>query len=131
MLIALVVCVNCPMRYVFVLRVLMSDSESLDVWGWLSKSAAMMQVPLAAVQVARVIRLACDWAPKAWRALHSSAAASVLVLTGVDGMFFPSIEKYRCQESPNRLTRYEIVLLVITRMFSCNLTTVKRVLRLL
>ncbi len=78
-----------------------------------------------------MIRLVCDWAPKAWRALHSSAAASVLVLTGVDGIFFFLIEKYHCPESPNRLNRYEIVLLVIAPMFSCNLTTVQRVLRLL
>ncbi len=42
MLISLAVCVNCPMRYVLVLIVLMLDSESLDLWGWLSRSAAMM-----------------------------------------------------------------------------------------
>jgi hypothetical protein len=46
-------------------------------------------------------------------------------------MFFPPMEKYYCPVSPNRLTRFEIVLLVIAPMFSCNLTTVKRVLRLL
>ena len=91
----------------------------------------MMYVPAAATHVALVIRLVCDWAPKAWRALHSSAAASVMVLTGVDGIFSPPIEKYHCPESSNRLNRSEIVLLVIAPMFSCNLTTVKRVLKLL
>ncbi len=109
----------------------MPDSESLDLWEWLSRSAAMMYVPLAAVQVARVIRLVCDWAPKEWRALHSSAATSVLVSTGVDGMFFSPMEKYHCPESPNIFTRSDIVLLVIAPTFSYNLMTVMRVLRLL
>ncbi len=86
---------------------------------------------MAAVHVARVRWLVSDWAPKAWRALQSSAAASLMVLTGFDGMFFPPMGKDHHPVSPNILTLYEIVFLATAPMFSWFRMMVKMVLRLL
>ncbi len=76
-----------------VLNVLTPDSLNFDMWGWDSRSAAIAYVPSwVLTHVARVIRVVWLYAPKACNSLHSSAAASVLVLTGVDGIFMPETE---------------------------------------
>jgi hypothetical protein len=51
------VCACCPVRYVLVLNVLMPESIRLDLWGYDSRSAAILYVPSwSAVHVARVMR---------------------------------------------------------------------------
>ncbi len=87
-----VIAVCCPIRYVLVLNVLTPDSLRFDLWGMDSRSSAITYAPSwAEVHVARVMREVWFCASNACNALHSSAAASVLILTGGLGMFIPDI----------------------------------------
>jgi hypothetical protein len=62
--------------------------------------------------------------------LHNSAAASVFVLTGVEGRFLPSIEYYYCPVLTKRFERTLIEAVVWVEILSVSRMTVKIVLRL-